>query len=206
MYGDEEYMNDEIIEALCEYSSQQQTVVSPMDGNEIDQYYEVDSHVSSLEINEHIQQFSNDQNRDEDSYSNCSSYHLLPEYLCQEEYHEIHIYDVENTEILIQKSTCDIEFQGINELIGDSCASKLQEDIEKEISLIESVEIKRVKQDSTPIESTNSGFLDSQDDLPVEIYEGTFSYSSQIYKVADLFECTQEYIEPCLAINDVKYE
>jgi hypothetical protein len=55
-FGDEECMNDEIIEALYEYSSQQQIVAPPLVEDEVDQEIVVKSHFPSPELDEDIQQ------------------------------------------------------------------------------------------------------------------------------------------------------
>jgi hypothetical protein len=56
VFGDEECMNDEIIEALYEYPSQQQIVAPPLVEDEVDQEIVVKSHFPSPELDEDIQQ------------------------------------------------------------------------------------------------------------------------------------------------------
>jgi hypothetical protein len=56
IFGDEECMNDEIIEALYEYSSQQQTIAPPLAEDETDQEIVVESYFPSPECYEDIQQ------------------------------------------------------------------------------------------------------------------------------------------------------
>jgi hypothetical protein len=55
VFGDEECMNDEIIEALYEYLSQQQIVSPPLAKDEADQELVVESHFPSPKLYEDIQ-------------------------------------------------------------------------------------------------------------------------------------------------------
>jgi hypothetical protein len=56
VFGDEECMNDEIIESLYEYSSQQQIVSPPLVEGEVDQEIVAEIHFPSPELDEDIQQ------------------------------------------------------------------------------------------------------------------------------------------------------
>jgi len=56
VFGDEECMNDEIIEALYEYSTQQQIVAPPLVEGEADHKIFAESHFPSPELDEDIQQ------------------------------------------------------------------------------------------------------------------------------------------------------
>jgi hypothetical protein len=56
VFGNKECMNDEIIESLYEYSSQQQIVAPPLVEDEVDQEIVVKSHFPSHELDRDIQQ------------------------------------------------------------------------------------------------------------------------------------------------------
>jgi hypothetical protein len=57
VFGDEVCMNDDIIEAFYEYSSQQKIVSPPLVEDESDQEIVAKSHFPSRELDEDIQQY-----------------------------------------------------------------------------------------------------------------------------------------------------
>jgi hypothetical protein len=60
MYGDKDFMDNEILEAIYEnpfQHQQQKTKVSPLTENQTNQHLDVDSLVPSLELDDHFQQY-----------------------------------------------------------------------------------------------------------------------------------------------------
>jgi hypothetical protein len=131
VYGDEEFMDKEIIEAIyenpfqhqgekiedsCHYIQQdlQQNIVNLLAQNETDRDLNVEIHIPFPEFDGDIQILS-DQDRDEDNQSKFSSFHSLPKYVFQEKAYQIHIPKVTSMETQSIKSTFSIEFQEISE-------------------------------------------------------------------------------------------
>jgi hypothetical protein len=137
VFGDEECMNDEIIESLYEYSSQQQIVAPPLAEDEADQEIVVKIHFPSPELDEDIQQdFQQDK-----VFQSCLSSPVndvvvqILSGLDMDEDFETASMETSNNE-----RTTDIEFQESNKTVYATFQSEIEKDNEEVVVLFDSFE------------------------------------------------------------------
>jgi hypothetical protein len=136
LFGNEECMNDEIIEALYEYSSQQQ-IVAPLVEGEVDQEIVVGSHFPSPELDEDIQQdFQQDR-----VFQGCLSppmNDMVVQILSGLDMDEDS--EIASMETSSNEQTNDIEFQESNKTMYTTFQSEIQKDNEEVVVLFDSFE------------------------------------------------------------------
>jgi hypothetical protein len=137
VFGDEECMNDEIIESLYEYSSQQQIVVPPLAEDEIDQELVAKIHFPSPELYEDIQR-DFQQDKVLQSYLSSPENDVVVQILSGLDRDEGS--EIASMETSSSKPTNDIEFQESNKTVYATFQSEIQEDNEEAIILFDSFE------------------------------------------------------------------
>jgi hypothetical protein len=156
-------MDEEILEALYEnpFQHQEEMVVSLLDENETEQDFNDDIHVPSPE-------------NDEDLHQPCQS-------SCDQEYEENYLYvssDCSFSEFLFQEGNCEnhiYEIACINTLdsepIHDYYTPQLQENSEEGHTVLDTFETEETTQNFLSLENTNPRFLDSQNEIHVDLHE-----------------------------------
>jgi len=116
IYGDEEFMDEEILESLYEnsFDHQQEIVASLLDENETKQDFNDDNRIPIPEVHESLQlscQLLCDQERDQYSQSNGSLVLSISEVVCTENLDSKPIDDIEfqedNEEVVVFSNLCE---------------------------------------------------------------------------------------------------
>jgi hypothetical protein len=167
VFGDEECMNDEIIEAFYEYSSQQQIVAPPLVEDEVDQEIVAKSHFPSPELDEDIQQdFQQDK-----VFQSCLSSpvnDVVVQILSGLDMDEDS--ETASMETSSSEQTNDIEFQESNKTVYATFQSEIQKDNEEAVVLFDSFE-------NHGFENASMGTLDCE-----IVHDVSFSHLQEYYE------------------------